>query len=186
MPGRSNPWNYWGRVGLYLVLFIWGWMFIFMDFETNEIGNSFWHSINLGFHEAGHFLFQPFGRFMTVLGGTLGQLLAPSILILLFIFKNEDYFAASLALWWLGQSFMDCAPYIDDALALRLTLLGGGIGRDDPGRHDWYFLLNQTGIIEYHHGIAIAFDWLGMLIMLTAFLWGGVLLFFQYQEARYI
>ena len=186
MPGKSNPWNYWGRVGLYLVLFIWGWVFIFMDFETNEIGNSFWHSINLGFHEAGHFVFQPFGRFMTVLGGTLGQLLAPLILMLLFIFKNEDYFAASLALWWLGQSFMDCAPYIDDALALRLTLLGGGIGRDDPGRHDWYFLLNQPGIIEYHHGIAIAFDWFGMFIMITAFLWGGVLLFFQYQEARYI
>jgi len=95
----SNPWKYWGRVSMYLVLFIWGWMFIFMDFETNEIGNSFWHSINLGFHEAGHFLFQSFGRFITVLGGTLGQLLAPLILMLLFIFKNEDYFAASLALW---------------------------------------------------------------------------------------
>ena len=74
MPGRSNPWNYWGRVGLYLVLLIWGWMFIFMDFETNEIGNAFWHSINLGFHEAGHFLFQPFGRFMTVLGGYIGPI----------------------------------------------------------------------------------------------------------------
>ena len=178
----SNPWNYWGRAGLYLVLFIWGWMFIFMEFETNEIGNSFWHSINLGFHEAGHFLFQSFGRFITVLGGTLGQLLAPLILMLLFIFKNEAYFAASLALWWLGQSFMDCAPYINDALALRLTLLGGGIGRDDPGRHDWYYLLNQLGIIEYHHGVAVAFDWFGVLIMISAFMWGGLLLFFQYQD----
>ena len=100
--------------------------------------------------------------------------------------KNKDYFGASLALWWLGQSFMDCAPYIDDALALRLMLIGGIMSSDDPSRHDWHFLLNQLGIIQYHHGLATAFDWFGVLIMITAFLWGGMLLFFQYQESHYI
>ena len=182
MSNISPSWNYWGRVSLYLALFIWGWKFIFMDFETNEIGSSFWHSINLGFHEAGHFVFQPFGRFITVLGGTLGQSLAPLILMLLFIFKNEDYFGASLALWWLGQSFMDCAPYINDALVLRLMLLGGYMGRDNPGSHDWHYLLNRFGIIEYHHGIAVTFDWTGVIIMMAALLWGGALLFFKYKE----
>lgn len=178
MPEISSPWRYWSRAGLYLVLFIWGWMFILMDFETNEISSSFWHSINLGFHEAGHVLFGVFGRFMGALGGTLGQLLAPAILMLLFIFKNRDYFAASLALWWLGQSFMDCAPYINDALAMRLNLVFGDI-------HDWYYLLNQLGVIRYHHGIAMAFDWTGTLIMLAAMLWGGLLLFFQHQYVHY-
>lgn len=182
MHSINPPWHFWCRVGLYLVLFVWGWMFIFMDFETNEIGRSFWHRINLGFHEAGHLVFQPLGRFMTILGGTLGQLLAPLILMLLFIYKNQDHFGASLALWWLGQSFMDCAPYINDALALRLRLLSGSLGIENPGSHDWHNLLNRMGIVEYHRGIAITFDWIGILIMLTAFLWGGFVLYQQYQE----
>ena len=46
---------------------------------------------------------------------------------------NRDAFGASLALWWFGQSMMDCAPYIGDARALQLPLLGGGTGADRPG-----------------------------------------------------
>lgn len=155
-----------------------------MEFETSEITDSFWHSINLAFHEGGHLLFQPLGRFMTILGGTLGQLLAPLILMLLFIYKNEDYFGASLALWWLGQSFMDCAPYINDALALRLMLTGGVLGSEDPGRHDWHNLLNRMDVVEYHRGIAMAFDWFGVILMLAAFLWGGLALYSHYQQQR--
>jgi hypothetical protein len=179
---NSNKWSFWGRTLLYLVLLKWGIQFIFMDFETNEIGSSFWHNIDLGFHEAGHLVFQPFGRFIMVLGGTLGQLLTPFALMLLFIFKNKDYFGASLGLWWLGQSVMDCAPYINDALAQRLTLLGGGTGHDRPGSHDWNYILNQLSMIEYHHGIATAFDLFGVTLMIAAFIWGGILLYFQYKQ----
>lgn len=178
MKSVSNPWAYWGRVGLYFVLLIWGWKFILMDIETNEIGESFWHVINLGFHEAGHLLLMPVGGFIMVLGGTLLQLLAPLILMLLFIYKNQDYFAASLALWWLGQSFMDCAPYINDSLALRLPLIGDNL-------HDWNYLLSHLGVIRYHHGIAITFDWIGVLVMIAASLWGGLLLFVQHHQVRY-
>lgn len=172
----------WFRVGIYLFFFVWGWMFILMDFETNEIGRSFLHNIDLGFHEAGHLIFQPFGRFMTVLGGTLGQLFAPIILLLLFIYKNNDYFGASLALWWLGQNLMDCAPYINDALHLRLMLISGFIGMESPGSHDWHYLLNRLDIVEYHNGVAMAFDVIGVTVMLAAFVWGGLLLYSQYCE----
>jgi hypothetical protein len=155
-----------------------------MDFETNEIAESFWHVINLGFHEAGHLIFQLFGRFVMVLGGTLGQLIAPVVLLFLFIFRNRDYFSASLCLWWLGQSFMDCAPYINDALAQRLMLLSGGTGRDSPGSHDWNYMLNQFGMIQYHHEIALSFHIIGAIIMLIAFAWGAIALYFSmWQES---
>ena len=171
----SNSLRFWGRAGFYVVLFIYGLKIIFMDFESNEIGGTFIHAINTGFHEAGHVAFRPLGRFMSVLGGTLAQLLMPFSLVLLFAYKNRDYLGASLALWWLGQSFMDCAPYINDALALRLPLVFGDV-------HDWNFLLNHMGIIRYYHGIATSFDWLGMIIMIAALVWGGFLLVIQSRE----
>ena len=138
IPEFSSPLRFWFRTGLYLVLLVWGIKFMLMDFETNEIASSFWHNINIAFHEAGHVGFQIFGRFMGALGGTLGQLLMPFMLAMMFLFRNRDPFAASMALWWLGQSFMDCAPYINDALAMRLNLVFGDI-------HDWYYLLNHLG-----------------------------------------
>jgi hypothetical protein len=99
-----------GRITIFVVFFFWGWSFILMDFQANDIGSSFMHVVNLVFHEAGHILFRPFGRFMTILGGSLAQLLMPLIVMAAFIVQNRDTFGASLGLWWLGQSLMDLAP----------------------------------------------------------------------------
>ena len=129
---KTEPVFFYGRLILYSGFLVWGWNFIMMDFTIDpfEIGKSFMHRINLVFHEAGHVFFRPFGWFMTILGGTLGQLIMPIIVMLVFIFKTRDNFAASIGLWWLGQSFMDSAPYIDDALDQKLILLGGRTGAD--------------------------------------------------------
>ena len=84
-----------------------------MDHRDGEIAGSFIHSVNLVFHEAGHVLFRPFGDFMTVLGGSLLQLLVPLVVAAALLLKNRDPFGASIGVWWLGQSFKDLAPYID-------------------------------------------------------------------------
>ena len=47
--------------------------------ESKDVLGSFWHLVNLPFHEAGHILFRPFGRLMTSLGGSITQLLMPLI-----------------------------------------------------------------------------------------------------------
>jgi hypothetical protein len=84
---RVNPFYFGGRVFVFLVLLIWGWKFILTPMATNYAGNSFFHLVNLPFHEAGHLFFQLFGRWMTSLGGTLGQLLIPlSCLLVLLLF----------------------------------------------------------------------------------------------------
>ena len=179
---RPDPLVFYGRCALYLLFVIWGLYFITLDLRTNEIGQSFMHRVNLVFHEAGHVLFMPFGHFMMVLGGTLGQVLMPMIAGAALLLKNRDAFGASLALWWLGQSVMDTAPYINDARDLKLQLLGGGTGQDRPGIHDWENILLDLNLIEHERGLAIAADRLGEAIMILAFVWGGAVLHRQYAS----
>jgi hypothetical protein len=68
-----------GRSIIFAGLIIWSWQLISPSIESNAVGNSFLHRVNLPFHEAGHIIFRPFGAFITSLGGTLGQLLMPLI-----------------------------------------------------------------------------------------------------------
>lgn len=182
---EESPLVVWSRVGFFVILFIWGVKFIFTPFETGYAMNSVWHLINLPFHEAGHIFFRPFGRLITSLGGSLGQLLMPLICMLVFLIKTRDTFAAAFCLWWLGENFMDLAPYINDAKALVMPLLGGNTGRTSPyGFHDWEFILKETGLINHYHEIAITAHAMGIIFMLGAFLWGGYILYKQLKQLR--
>jgi hypothetical protein len=62
------------------------------------IVSSLMHNVDLVFHEAGHVVFRPFGRFMTILGGSLAQLLMPLIVMVAFVTTNRDNFGASIGL----------------------------------------------------------------------------------------
>jgi hypothetical protein len=160
-------------------LALWGLRLASQPIISNAVGESFLHLINLPFHEAGHVFFTPFGRFIQILGGTLGQLIIPAIVIVTFICQRQPY-AASVGLWWLGESFMDIAPYIDDARAGQLMLVGGVTGSEVEGYHDWEGILSRLGMTPYDHALAqVAFN-IGVLIMLTALCWGGYLLWREY------
>ena len=65
----------------------------FFSFGINTaVMNAFLHGPNLIFHEAGHIIFSPFGEFMMILGGSLGQCLMPMIVIYTFLFKEKNAF----------------------------------------------------------------------------------------------
>jgi len=96
--------------------------------------------------------------------------------------KTRDPFAASVSLWWLGENLIDLAPYINDARALKLMLLGGVTGRDVEDYHDWEFILRKTGLLEYDHLIAKTAHVIGALFMICAFFWGGSVLLSQYRN----
>jgi len=163
------------------LLIFWGVKFIATPMETNYVGGHFMHLINLPFHEAGHLIFSPFGRFMMVLGGSLGQLLMPLICLGAFLFYNNDAFGATVALWWFAESLMDLSPYINDARDLQLILLGGVTGQEVEG-HDWEYLLANLGWSQYDHTLAHAAYSIGIYFMALAFLWGALLLYRQYQN----
>jgi hypothetical protein len=97
-----------------------------------------------------------------------------------FLFYRNP-FAAAVTLWWTGQSFMDIAPYINDARALQLPLLGGNIGSDNPDFHDWHHLLRDLGWLKYDHTLALSSNYFGILLMIVSFIWAGYLLCRQYQ-----
>ncbi|HEY8037245.1 MAG TPA: zinc ribbon domain-containing protein [Methylobacter sp.] len=163
-------------------LIIWSWQLMSSSIESNAAGNSFLHLVNLPFHEAGHIIFRPFGAFVTSLGGTLGQLLMPSICMGVLLLKTRDSFGASVALWWAGENFLDIAPYMNDARAGQLPLLGGNFGHSAPyGFHDWQYLLTESGLLQYDHVLAKAVFMTGCTIMLLSLLWSGLLLLTRYK-----
>lgn len=166
-----------GRLVVWVGLIIWSWQLMSVSIESNAVGNSFLHLVNLPFHEAGHIIFRPFGAFITSLGGTLGQLLMPSICMGVLLLKTRDPFGASVALWWVGENFLDIAPYMNDARAGQLPLLGGNFGHSAPyGFHDWQYLLTESGLLQYDHVLAKAVFVTGCAIMLLSLLWGVLLL----------
>jgi hypothetical protein len=182
---EANPLIFGGRVLVFVMMFIWSLKFILTPLAANYAMDSFWHLVNLPFHEAGHLFFRFFGRFMATLGGSLGQLLMPLVCLAMFLFKTRDTFAAAFALWWFGESFMDLAPYINDARSLTLPLLGGNTGRTSPyGFHDWEFILKESGLTKYDHVLAHTADKMGMFLMICALVWGGYLLYKQYKYLR--
>jgi hypothetical protein len=180
---ETNPFYFGGRVFIFLVILVWGWKFILAPMESNATGSSFLHLVNLPFHEAGHLFFHPLGRWMTSLGGTLDQLLIPCICLLVLLLKSRDPFGASVSLWWLGENFMDIAPYINDARDQKLLLLGGITGREaDYGFHDWGYILHEIGWLHYDHTLAHMVCRFGTLLMLISFAWAGYLLYKQYEN----
>lgn len=161
-----------GYFVVWLGLAVWGVKFILTPISGESFSQSYMHLVNLPFHEAGHILFSPFGRFLQVLGGTLGQWLIPLVVTTYFWFRN-DRFAASVGLWWLGQSFMDIAPYMDDARAGQLMLLGGVTGSEVEDYHDWEIILSQLGMMKYDHLIARISFGCGAILIIVSLAWGG-------------
>ena len=182
VPDQVSPVAFAGRALAFLLFFIWGWTFILHSGDSNYVAESFMHNINLIFHEAGHIIFSPFGKFISTLGGSLSQLLMPTIVAGAFLLKNRDAFGASVGLWWLGQNFLDLAPYINDARSLTLPLLGGVTGQDVEDYHDWEYILRQLHLLKADHFLAHTAQASGVILMLTAFVWGGYILFRQFQK----
>ena len=120
--------------------------------------------VDLAIHETGHLVFAPFGEFIGFAGGTLFQLLMP-VFFLIYFLRRHDQYAASVALWWIGQNCGHIAVYVADARAQELPLVGGG-------EHDWEYLLGRTGLLAQDHRIAGAITSVGYLLVVGAAAWG--------------
>lgn len=117
-------------------------------------------SADLVIHEAGHFFFRFFGMFMHVAGGTLMQIILPSI-IAWYFFRNDYTFGTQMGLLWLGHNLINISVYSADARARILPLLGG-----DGVIHDWSYLLGRMGLLEYDQVIGYMFLGLAVLVFL--------------------
>jgi hypothetical protein len=135
------------RLGLVAGLAAYSWFYFTAHMSALSTEPGFFHNIHLVFHETGHVLFSWAPPLWHSLGGTIGQLAVPLALAIAFIAKNRDGFGAAICGWWLGHSLVDCAPYINDARKMQVTLLGGETGMEVEG-HDWNFILSHLNLLE--------------------------------------
>jgi hypothetical protein len=174
VPQDAGAAHVYSRAAMLALFGVWGARIALMDYRSGEIGASFMHSILLPIHEAGHIFLIPLGHFMTILGGSLFQIMFPLIVGCAVLWQNRDAFGAALGLWWCGASLVDLAPYIYDAKDPQLVLLGGHTGEDGP--HDWIYLLGVFGKVSQSHGYGFVVHKLGVLVMVLALIWAGKVL----------
>jgi len=119
---------------------------------------------DLVIHEAGHVFFILFGKFIYTIGGSLMQIIIPSI-IAGFFFRNNYRTGVQVSLLWLGQNIINISVYAADARAQKLPLLGG-----NRVYHDWYYLLNTLGLLKFDMEIGYLFFGAAVLIFIVALL----------------
>jgi hypothetical protein len=155
-----------GRTLLLALLAWWTWRFVPRPLDADRIVGSFLHLVNLPFHEAGHILFSPFGEFMRILGGSLMQLIIP-IACGIALGRRDDWFGFSVCIWWAGENLVDLGPYIADARALQLPLLGGQTGAEVTG-HDWEAILGRLGWLHLDRTLGMAAHISGSVVMVAS------------------
>jgi hypothetical protein len=123
--------------------------------------------VNLLFHEAGHPLFGILGwETLTILGGTLMQLVVPLLVAGSFWLRRDAYGTAVAGVWGC-ENLLNIAHYVADARAQVLPLVGGG-------EHDWADLLGRWGCLDHDQGIGQlirAAGWIGMLACWAWLVW---------------
>jgi hypothetical protein len=148
---------WWYRAPLLLPL---GWI-LFRHVGAADYSSIF-GGLNLAIHEAGHLLFMwSRNDFLTVAGGTILQCLCPVFAGIMF-YRQKDFFAITIALFWLGTNFTHIAPYAADARAQLLPLVSPFPGA--PG-HDWNYLLGTLGLLRQDQVVGGAFRAAGILTM---------------------
>jgi hypothetical protein len=118
--------------------------------------------VNLIIHEAGHFIFRPFGEFLMIAGGSLFQVIVPVVFAGYFYF-NRKYFSCALVLFWLGESLLNVSVYAADSVVMQLPLLGG-----NDSIHDWNYMLDHLNLLRQTEKIALAIRMTGTLIIIFA------------------
>jgi len=130
----------WGRAALIAALFL-----FYTRWLAAENYFSLLDYVNLAFHEAGHIFLGFFGRFISMLGGSLFQLLIPA-LCLVHLLRRGANLGWQLCLFWVGQNLLNISIYAGDAIRQNLPLVGGGV-------HDWTYLLTELGLIAHTGGV---------------------------------
>ena len=103
-------------------------------------------TIDLFIHEGGHFFFGFMGQMIYFMGGSLMQIVLPSLAI--WVFLKSDHRTLMGTLYWLGHNMVNVSVYIADAPYRRLKLIS------DNAIHDWNWILNRAGMMDASGTIA--------------------------------
>jgi len=144
------------------------WLVVFALFLLYALADSsgflFIDWANLMIHEAGHPFFSWFGSYtLTILGGTLGELIVPLLCAIAFFFRREIP-GLAFSFFWFFENFLYIGTYMSDARAEALPLVGNG-------DHDWNILFGQWNLLPQDTAIGHTTRLLGWLGMLATCAW---------------
>lgn len=115
-------------------------------------------------HEAGHTFLGVFGnRTLTILGGSLYEVLLPAMILAFFIF-NRMIKSIQFGFYLLGSAWMSVAFYAADGGSRQLPLIAG-LGES---AHDWGNLLTRWNLTEYDSHFGFTFAAIAALCYLLA------------------
>jgi hypothetical protein len=92
---------------------------------------------------------------MNFLGGSLFQVIIPISTVI--VFAKSSLRSLPFTLYWTGHSIVNVSIYIGDAPYQRLHLISR------YAIHDWRWLLNYTGMMEYAEDFAGGVNALGLI-----------------------
>jgi len=138
----------------------------FLWIAYDPMQGSFLDNVDLPIHETGHFVFRPFGEFMTIAGGSLFQVIVPLVFFCYFAWRTQFYSAAIVALW-VGQSLLNVYVYAADSVVMQIVLTSGFTG-SEGSFHDWNYLLTTTGLLSSTKTVAGIIRFVGTLTILGA------------------
>jgi hypothetical protein len=141
---------------------------------SDPLYSSWFSALTLGLHELGHLLFQPFGEWMMVAGGSITQVSAPIIAAVLF-FRQPDFFAIAVCGGWLSSSLFGMATYMSDASTLEFDVVTVG-GGEPLTPNDWRYMLESVGLLLWDQRLANGVRLVASLVMLASLVFGSWLL----------
>ncbi len=156
----ERDWHYISQPGViaWSVFYFW----FLWTFWTGRGFLMLFINVDLIMHEAGHLLFSYTGsHFLTILGGTLLQLIVPAALAFQFAYQRQPY-GTTFAAFIFFQNFLYIGEYMADARSQGLALVS--VGGGEAG-HDWHYIFSTLGLLNLDIGIGRLtkfFGWIGM------------------------
>ncbi len=149
-----------------LLVIIFGFIYV-LYYANTSLSWHFIDNVDLLFHEAGHVIFMLFGEFMTILGGSVLQILVPLICAGYFLFARQQWEAVVIMIYWTAINLINVSVYAGDALAMRLPLLTG-----DVDSHDWNQILFRLNLLQSTYLVSNIFFFSAILIAVGALIIG--------------
>ncbi|HEY3333473.1 MAG TPA: hypothetical protein VGK19_25805 [Capsulimonadaceae bacterium] len=131
--------------------------------------NDITGGLTMVIHELGHAVTGWAPEGVCVASGSVFQVLAPLYIFFSFL-KQREYFGLSFALFWLASSLYGMAVYIGDSRVLQLDLVS--LSHSGEVIHDWNYMLDAVGMLQYDLAIGGFVRLLAAGVMIAAVTWG--------------
>jgi len=155
-------------------------LFTFYRHLNSDLYMSLLDTFDFYIHEIGHLVFIiTWNQFITVLWGTLFQLIIP-IACLIWFNMQKDYFAVSLCYAWIWTNFFYISNYSWDAIKQTLPLFWFWWWWDTI--HDWTYIFTRLWVLDHTDLISNWFRFIAIWFFLIFIVYSLLLIINRFRE----